>query len=132
MLPAYRLVFNKLSRDKSGKANLHNDPSAAVWGVLYSIPDDQLDVLDRGEGKGYRRQSVRLYAMRGTALDAWAHIAVAPSTDSTLRPYSWYKQFLVEGAKEHGLPVPYIEALETIAAVEDPDVTRDQERRELM
>lgn len=132
LLPGKRLVFNKPSKDGSGKANVVADPNSAVWGVIYSIPDADLDVLDDGEGKGYRRQSMRVYAVAGNAADAWVYVATTPSSDPNLRPYTWYKQFLVDGAKEHGIPPPYVAALETIVADEDRDQARDQERRELM
>jgi cation transport regulator ChaC len=49
LLPAYRLVFNKRSQDGSGKANVEPHESSHVWGVLYTIPDADLETLDRGE-----------------------------------------------------------------------------------
>lgn len=66
-----------------------------------------------------------------TATDAWIYIAREPSTDPALRPYSWYKRFLVEGAREHGLPIAYIEALECVEASQDRNEQRDREKRAL-
>jgi cation transport regulator ChaC len=132
MLPAYRLAFNKASRkDGSGKANVEPNPDAAVWGVIYRIPDADLEALDRGE-VGYERQAMRVYTAAGVGVTAWVYVATAGRVDPRLRPYTWYKQFLIEGAKEHGLPPTYVAALEAIPADEDPDRARDQERRELM
>ena len=37
-----------------------------------------------------------------------------PSQEVGLRPYSWYKRFLVEGARSHGLPADYITMLEAL------------------
>ena len=45
-----RMVCNKKSRDNSGKANLVDSHSDAVWGVLYEIDLVELDKLDRAEG----------------------------------------------------------------------------------
>jgi hypothetical protein len=28
--------------------------------------------------------------------------------DDRLKPYSWYKDFVMKGAQEHGLPLEYI------------------------
>jgi hypothetical protein len=46
-----------------------------------------------------------------------------------LRPYSWYKRFVVEGARQHGLPADYIAGIEALPAAEDPDQNRDVENR---
>jgi hypothetical protein len=48
-----------------------------------------------------------------------------------VRPYIWYKRFLVEGAQEHLLPPEYIAELERIDAIQDSDEQRDRERRAL-
>ncbi len=72
-----------------------------------------------------------MYTTDQTATDAWIYIAREPSADSALRPYSWYKRFLVEGAREHGLPIAYIEALESVEATQDRDEQRDREKRAL-
>src|SRR5258708_11757249 len=88
LLPAYRLTFNKPSKDGSGKANVAADPEAAVWGVMYSIPDRDLAVLDDGEGKGYRREPMRLYTAAGSSADAWVYLATKASPDPKLLPYT--------------------------------------------
>ena len=36
--------------------------------------------------------------------------------DDSLRPYTWYKDFVVDGAKEHDLPEAYIKKLESVLA----------------
>jgi len=131
MLSGYRLRFNKRSIDGSGKANVEPLAESDIWGVLYSIPGSQLPTLDTGEGPGYARG---LVAVRTPARDieAWVYEAKNPSADPDLRPYQWYKRFLVEGAKEHGLPSAYIDALQDIAAVDDPDPARDARKRLLV
>lgn len=125
----YDLCFNKKSRDGSGKANVKPRTGGEVWGVLYSIPDKHLPVLDRGEGSGYHRLRVPMHRTDPTTTDAWIYIAREPSADPALRPYSWYKRFLVEGAREHGLPIAYIEALERVEASQDRNEQRDREKR---
>jgi hypothetical protein len=98
--------------------------------VLYTIPDADLDKLDKGEG-GYRRVRLTLRLTDNTATDAWVYVAKKPNNDPELRPYSWYKRFLVEGAREHSLPAEYIVDLERIEATQDPDQQRDREKRAL-
>lgn len=128
-LPGYHLCFNKRSRDGSGKANVEPDPSGELWGVLYLIPRDQLPALDRGEGSGYRRRRTAVRTPSGEEVEAWVYVARRPSATQGLRPYEWYKRLLVEGAKEHGLPASYVESLEVVDAVSDPDPLRAAARR---
>ena len=131
LLPAYRLVFNKRSQDGSGKANVEPDESSHVWGVLYTIPDSDIETLDGGEGAAYRRVRIPVRITDADTTEAWVYLASRPSNDAALRPYSWYKRFLVEGAHEHALPPEYITALERIEAVQDTNEQRDREKRAL-
>lgn len=76
------------------------------------------------------RLSLRL--TDNTNTDAWVYIAKKPQDDPALRPYTWYKRFLVEGAREHALPPEYVVELERIEAIQDPDQQRDREKRALI
>jgi gamma-glutamylcyclotransferase len=131
LLPAYRLLFNKRSQDGSGKANVEPRESSLVWGVLYTIPDSDLETLDRGEGTGYRRVRMPVRISDADITEAWVYLASRPRNNAALRPYTWYKRFLVEGAREHALPPEYIAELERIEAVQDTDDQRDREKRAL-
>ncbi|CUS37647.1 gamma-glutamylcyclotransferase [Candidatus Nitrospira nitrificans] len=126
-----RLRFNKRSQDGSGKANVEPDPAGEVWGVLYALPDHHLAVLDRGEGQGYARRREIVRTRAGADVHAWVYVAVSPAADPTLRPYGWYKRFLVEGAREHRLPDPYVKTLEAIESMDDPNAARDRQKRSL-
>ena len=131
MLPGHRLLFNKKSTDdKSGKANVAAHAGSDVWGVLYTIPDTDLDKLDRGEG-GYKRVRLTVRPPNGGNIDAWVYVAKKPTDDPELRPYTWYKRFLIEGAREHSLPDDYIAELERIDALQDADLGRDRAKRAL-
>jgi gamma-glutamylcyclotransferase len=132
-LHGYGLRLNKVGRRngrQSGKGNVEQCPGETVWGVLYTIPDHELKVLDEGEGPGYQRVRLPAESSAGS-VDAWVHVAKAPSKDPDLRPYSWYKRFIVEGARSHGLPTEYIAKLEAIEAIDDPDQEWDRNRRSL-
>jgi gamma-glutamylcyclotransferase len=131
VLHDYHLLFNKKSTaDKSGKANVAAQVGSEVWGVLYTIPGGELAKLDKGEG-GYRRVSLSVRLPDGTSTDAWVYVAKKPDNDPALRPYTWYKRFLVEGAREHSLPADYIARLDGIAAIQDTDGDRDRQKRSL-
>jgi len=130
LLAGYRLVFNKRSTDGSGKANVETREGSQVWGVLYSIPDADLKTLDAGE-VGYHRVRLPVRTADNKEFEAWVYIASKPSNDPALRPYTWYKRFLVEGAREHSVPESYLSELERIDAVEDTNAQRDRTKRAL-
>ena len=44
----WKLLFNKRSKDGSGKANLvYTGDVSLVWGVIFDISEDQKPILDR-------------------------------------------------------------------------------------
>ena len=45
-------------------------------------------------------------------------------TDPELKPLDWYTRFVVEGAREHGLPEDYIARLALTPSVSDADTGR--------
>jgi len=112
------------------QGNVEPHEGSKVWGVLYAVSDDDMRRLDEGEA-GYRRVRLSVRPEGNTDADAWVYVASRPSNDTALRPYTWYKRFLVEGAQEHSLPAEYVAELEHIDAIEDPNHQRDQEKRAL-
>jgi gamma-glutamylcyclotransferase len=130
LLTGYQLLFNKESTDGSGKANLGAHEGSETWGVVYALSDADLRTLDDGE-VGYRRVKVPVCLADNIKVDAWVYIAKQPNNDLTLRPYAWYKRFLVEGATEHSLPKDYIAALAQIEAQNDTNERRDRKKRAL-
>lgn len=110
-LPDMRLVFNKQSKDGSGKANLIASPVDMVWGVLFEIEVRELGSLDKAEG-GYARTTVEVISESGESMTA--HTYISSSTTASAIPYEWYKNLVVAGAREHRLPESYIAAIESI------------------
>jgi hypothetical protein len=58
-------------------------------------------------------------------LPVFTYTAEASHIDTTLRPYSWYKRFVVDGAREHALPAGYIAQIDAVPAEEDRNRSRD-------
>ncbi|UCE84864.1 MAG: gamma-glutamylcyclotransferase, partial [Deltaproteobacteria bacterium] len=112
-LPDHRLVLNKPGVDGSAKANVEPQPGAVVWGVTYEVPVSDLARLDRYE-VGYRRLPMRVYGAAEATIDAEIYVAVRTTRD--IVPFDWYKRLLLAGAREHGLPVSYVEALRALPA----------------
>lgn len=90
-----------------------------------------LQTLDQGEGPGYCRRKMPVCTTGAAATGAWVYFARDPSRDPALRPYTWCKRFLVDGAEEHGLAAEYIQALVRIGADRDKDQGRDGRMRAL-
>lgn len=124
-LHGHELRWHKRSRDGSGKCNLAQtaDTTAVVYGVLYEIAVGEGQALDRAEGlgNGYEAKNGEV-AFKGAP--RVASIYHATDIDPSLKPYTWYKAFVVAGAKEHSLPEKYIERLLAMDTMEDPDRER--------
>jgi cation transport regulator ChaC len=94
-----------------GVANLAVAPGAVVHGVLYSISTAEASILDRTEGvdRGlYERLAVRVITEEGSE-DAFTYLS--RHREERRKPSARYLGLLLEGAREHGLPVGYLERL---------------------
>ncbi|MBY0477657.1 MAG: gamma-glutamylcyclotransferase [Chitinophagaceae bacterium] len=128
-LPAHKLVYNKISKDGSAKANIAKTdvPAELVWGVLFTIDNDEKPLLDiaEGLGKGYNEDTLTFFDEINNSYAAQIYIADSNSIDNTLQPYDWYKEFIISGAIQNKLPAEYIVQLQSISCVRD----HDEERR---
>ena len=125
-LPGYTLRFHKLSKkDGSGKCDAFRtgSPDDRLWGVLDRLSDGQLVELDRFEGPGYHRVTVQVTCGK-RALDAVLYVAKPDAIISGLHPFEWYKAWVLMGARELALPIDYVESIEAVHAVLDPDPRR--------
>ena len=132
-LHGYELKWHKRSKDESGKCDVvqAKDANQIVYGVLYEISEGEKSDLDKAEGlgNGYEAKQVQVVFI-GTARTV--SVYVATKMDSSLKPYTWYKAFVVAGAKEHKLPSKYIEHLEAAEATQDPDRKRHERNTQLL
>lgn len=115
-----RMVCNKKSKDGSAKANLVYSLGNVVWGVLYEINSAALDSLDMAEG-GYHRTKLQVLTDQGNLVKAEVYISTKVTSDL---PYDCYKNFVLEGAREHRLPKDYLEYLEQLSS--KPDLHKRQ------
>jgi gamma-glutamylcyclotransferase len=116
-MKGYRLRFNLDGRPKgkAAPANLHSDPEAEVWGVLYRITRRDLMRLDSTEGvpgRGYRHDLAEVEDADGRRLQAVTYMAQGNEVDG--KPSLRYITLLRDGARAHGLPETYIGFLESI------------------
>jgi len=125
----HELRFHKKSKDGSVKCDAFEtcDSNHCVIGVVYEIAEIDKLILDEKEGLGYgyEQKTVKLTAASGEVLSAYTYYAT--NIDSELKPYDWYVHHVLTGAREHGLPVEYVDKISSILSVTDPD----QERHKL-
>jgi len=131
-LEEHSLRFHKISKkDGSGKCDalFTGSPDDHVIGALFEIPDSEKEALDKAEGYGfgYLDRTIQVSDAQGNIFEAFTYYAT--NTDSSLQPYSWYLYHVIYGAKETGVPITYLSAIEATKSNEDPDKERDARER---
>jgi hypothetical protein len=127
-LPGHALRFHKRSMDKSGKCNAFasgNDNS--VIGVLFSFDPAERAKLDEaeGDGRGFDHAMVTVINEEGRRRKVLTYRSIPEYIDDNLRPYRWYKDLVLAGGTEHGLPPEYIaEYIQSVKAIEDQQEVR--------
>ena len=126
----YRLVFDKVGRDGSGKADCQRTVALTdvVHGALFRIAHGDRPALDRAEGLGNGYDAFEISVVTESGIVS-ALTYLATRKDSTLKPLTWYMHHVLHGARQCGLPDPYVAEIQRVAAVRDLDVGR--ETREL-
>ncbi len=127
VLSNHELKFHKKSfKDGSGKCDIAEtpNPDKRVFGVIFDIDVSAKLKLDRieGLGNGYEEKLVEVKSMEGNFLEAVTYYAT--HIDSSLKPYSWYKEHVMRGAKENNFPEEYIQNIIAVKTIEDPQPQR--------
>ena len=97
ILPDYEMVFNKHSND-GGKANIMYSPGDLVEGILYSVNDEDLLILDKYEGvadKQYKRYDIEVNNHNKNSIAAVAYKAL--NTGKVSAPTEVYLSYILEG-----------------------------------
>jgi hypothetical protein len=126
-LRGYRLRLHKRGRDGSAKCDAWWSGARAdvVYGAVYRIARKDLRALDHAEdlGRGYDRVGVWVFA--GTRrLRAYTYLARPESMVQGLLPFDWYLQYMLHGARHHGLPQAYVSRIERMASRRDENGAR--------
>jgi gamma-glutamylcyclotransferase (GGCT)/AIG2-like uncharacterized protein YtfP len=105
----YKLLCNKKSIDGTGKANIVYSSGDIVWGVVYKIYEDDMDVLDQIE-IDYERKSFEIVTEEGKIE---ANVYISYKITHAL-PKIYYKEFILQGAVENKFPDEYIDYLNSL------------------
>ena len=126
VLSNHKLCFHKYAEsDNSGKCDilLTNNKNDFVLGVVYKIDESQKTILDKYEGLGYGYDIKTIpVLLNGKIQDVFTYYAT--NIDSSLKPYHWYKQHVLEGARENEFPEEYITSIENVLSIKDNDKER--------
>jgi len=126
VLEQHELKFHKISKDGSAKCDARKTGNAehVIYGVLFLIPESEKNVLDRKEGlgNGYEEKNVLIRVRDGSEVHAFTYYAT--NTDSSLKPFDWYKEHVVRGARENSFPDDYVRIIEAIEFHVDTDSKR--------
>jgi cation transport regulator ChaC len=121
-LDGFSLCFSLPVGDgERGVANVQMAPGAHVWGVAYLVAACECDHLDRTEGVPagfYERIPVTPCLDDGTRLEAFTYRSTR-AVDGR-KPSARYIGLLLDGARRHGLPAEYVQALAAL------DLARDE------
>ncbi len=124
----HELRFHKVGRDGSGKCDIveTRSPADVVYGVVFEIGEGEKIDLDRTEGLGigYAQRQVVVASIEGRLLSATTYYAT--NVDRRLKPFHWYKEHVVRGAREHGFPLGYVMRIEGVETERDPDGERHE------
>ena len=132
-LPSHQLHFHLSGSDESGKCNiLHTgDHSDIVHGALYELDADRLDRLHAAEGPPYTFLELEIGTPDGPICAA-TYRGRSEYLDDELVPFEWYRDFVVHGGHEHGLPADYLAALESVPCQPDPNAERAEMNRRIL
>lgn len=132
-LPQHQIRFHKQGKDGSAKCDAYHTGGSTdvVYGVLYSFPLREKPFLDLAEGLGvgYLSRDVTVFDADQQPQIAMTYQAIL--IDRRQRPFSWYKNHVLNGAREAGLPPAYIEKIQQIEDIEDDDCERDMLERSI-
>jgi sulfite reductase (NADPH) flavoprotein alpha-component len=128
-LPDWQLVFNVTHwfRHEGGVGNIVPRSGAVVEGLVHTFDDEMLAKLDRVEsyGVGYDRIPVEIQTAAGP-VQALTYVGLPGYLDDRCLPTQRYKNILLAGAADCGLPDDYVTWLREHPMYEHPQVGRFQ------
>lgn len=124
-LPGWSLRFHKRSRDRSGKCSILTGDDGVHF-AIFDITAEDKRVLDGIEGLGNGYAAISLSFPRFDT--CVSYVAEATHVDDALRPYDWYRELVLAGARYHGFPDDYVRRIERVHAIRDPDGQRSVEQ----
>lgn len=115
-LPNYKVEFRHYSKNLGGGiSSIVETPGELVKGVIYDVPEselEELDILENVPEGIYRRDTFVVMGEDRQWRRADLYRVSTPTGPYT--PATSYVDFMIEGAREHGLDAGYVEQLVAI------------------
>ncbi len=123
-LTDHHVRFAKRGMDGSGKATILPMPQATTNGVLFDVPDLEIEALDAAEGvgKGYRRVPHCHVGTNEGRRVAFTYQATAP--EDNILPFDWYLGLIIAGCHQHRLPETVCNWYSAHPFTDDPEKAR--------
>jgi AIG2-like family len=134
-LDNHRLTFHKKSTDGSSKCNLleTGSPSDSVHGAIYQLALEHKSTLDKFEGKGYGYIDSQIKLQhQGEEYICFTYLAQQSYITDSHKPYHWYKEMVVLGARHLKFPDSYVASIESVESWEDSNEKRRNEKEVLL
>lgn len=125
-LAGYRLCFDiPVGPGERGVANLAIDGGWVTHGVAYLLSTDDGPRLDRSEGvpRLYQRHAVTVHLSGTGPVSGFTYRSTI--SVPTRKPSARYLGLLLDGARTHRLPGPYVEYLERLELAVDERTADD-------
>ena len=120
-LHGWELTFHKRSRDGSGKCTIAPGGDG-VHVAIYEIDSADKQELDRIEGLGCGYDETRLSVPEFGSCATY--VAQDSYLDASLPVYDWYRELVLLGARFHNFPITYVNLIEELEAISDPNEDR--------
>ncbi len=118
-LPNHKLAFTQYYKDwGGGVADVVKSPNDSVWGILYELSRECLELLDKYEGypNDYTRTKQTIIALDRRAHPAWVYSVLRKDGDF-IAPSQKYIDIIKRTAEESGFPKDYLSYLNSIKTV---------------
>lgn len=116
VLEGYRFAITGFSEHyDGGVADVVASQGDRVEGVLWALPEADLETLDKYEGvpEGFYRRERGTVRWRGKDVEAWFYTVV--DKDEEVEPSARFMTVVLRGARRHALSEGYVEFLEDVA-----------------
>ena len=109
------------------------EESDGVYGAIYQMDLAHKQALDcfESNGNGYHDSQLTV-ELHGKEYSCFTYFAQASYIADGLKPYHWYKNLVVLGAKHLQFPDGYVRSIELIESVEDSDEIRRIQHQRLI
>src|SRR5262249_48850572 len=111
----YSLVIDHKLADGTGTADIVSNSSEFVLGVVYSVPQSSVGLLDSSEGNAYQRiDNFQVTSLTtGQTLNVSIYVVISPESNVPPPPEA-YADDLLNGIAEHNLGVTYSKKINLI------------------